>query len=325
MERKTHGKAIAAGIALLSAITLWHAYFYGAAALFYGLQQWQAAPATQSSIELSRYRAVVQAKPLSGVEKNLSGLTFDTHTGTLFGIANAPSRIVQLTTEGEVLRVIPVRGGKDTEGITHLGDHNFMVVDEKKNTLWLIEITPQTEEVSLEGASHLVLQLDPLHKNLGIEAMSWSERNQTLWVGQEKWPMHVQELAGEPLAPTHESAAEQLVLHPVREWSSFGLGGWLIRDLASMTHMEENDHLLMLSQESGVVVEYTVDGEPLSLLPLWRGRQGLKEAIPQPEGLTVDPQGNLYIVSEPNLFYRFEKLSQPSKKTTPVPDGGKRT
>ena len=325
MERKTHGCAIAAGIVLLSAITLWHAYFYGAAALFAGLQQWQAAPAVKGSIELSRYRAVVQAKPLSGIEHNLSGLTFDTHTGTLFGIANAPSRIVQITTDGEVLRVIPVTGGKDTEGITHLGDNNFMVVDEKKNTLWSIEITQQTQEVFLEGASHLVLELDPLHKNLGIEAMSWSERNQTLWVGQEKWPMHVQELAVAPITGTHESAAEQLVPHPLREWESSGFGKWLIRDLASMTQLEESGHLLMLSQESGVVVEYTVGGEALSILPLWCGWQGLKDAIPQPEGLTVDPQGNLYIVSEPNLFYRFEKPSQPSKKTTPVPDGDKRT
>lgn len=301
--RKSRWRA-AAGIAVLGC-AVWGTYFYGPAALFYVLQhKTQALPAAKGSIDLSQYRAVVQAKPVTGLQKNLSGLTFDASTGTLFGIANGPSRIVQMTTDGDVLRVVRLRGGKDTEAITHLGGSDFMVVDEKKNTLWLIQLTPQTQEVSLDGAPHLALQLSPSHKNLGIEALSWSDRNQTLWVGQEKWPMRVQELAG-------NLTAQPLDLKPVREWTGQGFGAWLMRDLASMKHMAVNNHLLMLSQESGVVVEYTVDGQALSILPLWRGWQGLEKAIPQPEGMTVDDQGNLYIVSEPNLFYRFEKQAQP--------------
>jgi hypothetical protein len=46
--------------------------------------------------------------------------------------------------------------------------------------------------------------------------------------------------------------------------------------------------------------------ELVSMMPLWRGWPGLKRSIPQAEGVTTDAQGALYIVSEPNLFYRFE-------------------
>ena len=38
---------------------------------------------------------------------------------------------------------------------------------------------------------------------------------------------------------------------------------------------------------------------------LLRGMNGLKRSVPQAEGLAMDEQGTLYLVSEPNLFYRF--------------------
>jgi uncharacterized protein YjiK len=41
-----------------------------------------------------------------------------------------------------------------------------------------------------------------------------------------------------------------------------------------------------------------------------RGRHGLQRSVPQAEGLASDEQGNLYLVSEPNLFYRFSKPEQ---------------
>ncbi len=33
----------------------------------------------------------------------------------------------------------------------------------------------------------------------------------------------------------------------------------------------------------------------------------LEKSAPQPEGVTLDNAGNLYVVSEPNLFYAFRK------------------
>lgn len=285
---------------------LWWTYFYAAAAVFY---LWGAPQASsQASVQLHRYHAVVQAKPVAGIKQNLSGLTFDRETGTLFGIANGPSRIVQLSTAGETLRVIKLRGGKDTEAIAHLGGTHFLVVDESTNALWQIEILSHTQEIVLEGEPSAQLALEASHSNLGIEAMAWSARRRTLWVGLEKWPMRVQELQGHWPVVQHVPAPSPQAL---REWAWHGWGGWLMRDLAAMTHMGHSGHLLMLSQESGVVVEYDVEGKALGILPLWRGVQGLKKAIPQPEGMAMDPDGNLYIVSEPNLFYRFEKSAPP--------------
>jgi uncharacterized protein YjiK len=67
-----------------------------------------------------------------------------------------------------------------------------------------------------------------------------------------------------------------------------------------------------LSDESRLLVEYDADRELIGIMPLWRGWHGLDRSIPQAEGGTVDPEGNIYIVSEPNLFYRFRRRERAS-------------
>jgi uncharacterized protein YjiK len=69
--------------------------------------------------------------------------------------------------------------------------------------------------------------------------------------------------------------------------------------------------LLALSDESGLILELDLAGEPISSLLLWRGLHGLKRRVPQAEGLALDDRGVLYLVSEPNLFYRFAKPEPP--------------
>ena len=47
----------------------------------------------------------------------------------------------------------------------------------------------------------------------------------------------------------------------------------------------------------------------MSSLSLLNGRHGLKKRVPQAEGIAMDDEGALYLVSEPNLFYVFKKPS----------------
>lgn len=73
-------------------------------------------------------------------------------------------------------------------------------------------------------------------------------------------------------------------------------------------HFDKNSrHLLFLSDQSKTIAEVSLDGVQVSFADLESGFLGLKKDIPQAEGITMDDEGNLFIVSEPNLFYRFNK------------------
>ena len=80
-----------------------------------------------------------------------------------------------------------------------------------------------------------------------------------------------------------------------------------VRDLSSLQFDERSGHLLALSDESRLLLELDIDGRPISTLSLKKGRHGLKKTVPQAEGVAMDDEGTLYVVSEPNLFYVFKK------------------
>ena len=68
----------------------------------------------------------------------------------------------------------------------------------------------------------------------------------------------------------------------------------------------------MVSDDSKCMVEMSLDGVLRGYASLRRGACGLQADIPQAEGITLDGKGDLYIVSEPNLLYRFIRRPRPS-------------
>ena len=127
-------------------------------------------------------------------------------------------------------------------------------------------------------------------------------KDHRLFVVKEKLPLRVLVIRG--LDVFNASTGFNI---DISEWKSSSAASLFMSDLSSLTLHEPTGHLLLLSDESALVVEYAPDGQPISVLPLWRGFNGLQRKVPQPEGLAVGPDGALYVLSEPNLFYRFER------------------
>ncbi len=67
-------------------------------------------------------------------------------------------------------------------------------------------------------------------------------------------------------------------------------------------------HYKLNSHESAVVVVSELAGGRKGM-SLHRGLSGLRRDIPQAEGITSDARDTLWIVSAPNLIYRFPRTA----------------
>ena len=255
-------------------------------------------PMPEQAFNLGRYRVDIEALSILELDDDLSALTYNSDSDTLFGLLNGEPLIVELDLDGRLLRRIRVEGVSDMEGLTHIDGNRYVIAEEHRNRLLQIEIPPEAIELEVSTAPSLTIALGS-DDNKGMEGLSWDDEQQRLLVVKERDPMQVLAITGFVGQPDNASSIS-INLEPTLSPDQL-----FMRDLSSLTLDSRTRHLLLLSDESHMVVEYAADGTPLSLLGLWRGMSGLRNTIPQAEGLAIDSQRRVYVVSEPNLFYRF--------------------
>jgi uncharacterized protein YjiK len=248
---------------------------------------------------LGNYRVDIDGIEVPGVNDDLSALTYNSDTNTLFALLNGDNRIIELSLEGQLLRSIRVLGADDMEGLTHVTGDRYVIAEERKQRLSLVTITDTTQSLDIDSAPSLVIALDE-SGNKGLEGLFWDDQRQRLLVVRERDPLRVLSVIG-----FVEAVAGEPIAINITEIKSADHTGLFMRDLSSLSTHAGSGHLLLLSDQSHMVVEYDLDGQPISLLGLWKGMSGLRETVKQAEGLAVDSRERIYLISEPNLFYRF--------------------
>ncbi|NLV24065.1 MAG: SdiA-regulated domain-containing protein [Deltaproteobacteria bacterium] len=253
-----------------------------------------------NSAILASHRVVIDGRPVSGLSKNTSGLTYHPERKTLFTVINGPPQVAELTTEGRLLRTISVKGIEDIEGISHIRGNLFAISDEKEQQVKLVEIPDQVATLDVTEQPRIVLAVDT-GKNVGFEGVSWDHAHNRLFVAKEKRPMRIFEIRG-----LHDLIECRKVDLQIGEWRPADKIMLLMTDLSSLTYHEPTGHMLLLSDESRLVLEFDENRRPVGMLVLRKGWHGLQQSVPQAEGLALTSAGVLFVLSEPNLFYRFE-------------------
>jgi uncharacterized protein YjiK len=287
----------------------WYAWLLLAVAAAYGLafamhwddrgvlwvlERFETPAERQESIWLPDYRAVIDAKPLAGMEKDeASDLAYDPQTKTLFSVMGKNPFLAELTLQGEVLRKMPLVGWSNPEAVTVMGNGLLAIVDEREHLLTIVKVDADTRELNI--AHFPKYDLGPSKdQNKAFEAVVWDAPNQQMLLGEER----------PPALFTWKSADGVTLTGDKQTLASDALD---IRNLSALAIDPRTRHTLVLSADSHLLLELDEKGEQVSFMTLLGGFNGLKKTIPRAEGVTMDEAGTLYMVSEPNLFYRFEK------------------
>ncbi|MDD0966869.1 MULTISPECIES: SdiA-regulated domain-containing protein [Pseudomonas] len=258
------------------------------------LERFESTAEQQESVWLPDYRVVIDAKLLPGMEKDeASDLSYNPQTKTLFSVMGKNPFLVELTLQGDVLRKMPLVGWSNPEGLTVMENGLMAIVDEREHMLSIVKVDAETRELKRDDFPKY--DLGPSKdQNKAFEAITWDARNQQLLLGEER----------PPALFTWKSDGSQTLKGDKQKLDSDELD---LRNLSALSIDPRTGHTLVLSADSHLLLELDEKGEQVSFMTLLGGFNGLKKTIPRAEGVTMDEEGTLYMVSEPNLFYRFEK------------------
>ncbi len=268
---------------------------------WFNVQQWRHAARWQgASIWLPDYRVTLEAQPIVGLDDDVSALTYDPDRRSLFTVTNQNSQLIELSLDGRILRQVQLLGFGDPEAIEYISRGLYVITDERRQRLIKVRLEDDTRVIDAAQAQQLSLGIG-LNGNKGFEGLAYDAAGQRLFVAKERNPLRIYEIHGFPQRDPEQPFAVHVVDDLERD------AGLFVRDLSSLQFDERSGHLLALSDESRLILELNADGRPISSLSLLAGQHGLKESVPQAEGVAMDGEGGLYLISEPNLFYVFKK------------------
>lgn len=261
---------------------------------------WQSEAAGGRAFGLADYRVSLEAKAVVGIENNLSGLTYDPDRDQLWAVTNGPTELLALNKRGEVLERYPLEGFEDVEAVAYIGVGRLVVAEERRQSLVVVDIPSRVGLLSRRDCPSLTLELG-LNGNKGFEGLDYDLEGDRLFVTKERDPRQLYEIHG--LFGSLQGAVNLRV----RDLSSWVEDKVFATDLSSLLFDPRTGHLLLLSDESKLLLELSEQGRMVGFRSLLQGFAGLSHSVPQAEGVTLDSQGNLYVISEPNLFYAFRR------------------
>ena len=232
-----------------------------------------------------------------------SAITYDRDRGTLFVLGDGGTAIVEVSLTGTLIGSMTLSGFDDPEGLTYIGNGQFVMAEERNRYANLFSYRAGS---TLTTAGAQRVQLGTTIGNIGNEGISYDPLTGGYIVVKEKQPEGIFQTTIDFAAGTASNGSPSTVLSAnLFNPSLAGLADfadvYALSNLASLRGRPEESHLIVLSQESGRLINIDRLGNVSSSLLIGASDPGTPLQVTmdqQHEGVTMDDAGNIYIVSE---------------------------
>ncbi len=275
-----------------------------------------------SGVDLSQYSLVgrydlpepTRTTPPAGslLAQEASSVTYDWDTDTLFVVGDGGTSVVQVTKSGQLIDSMTLPPGDspqgttffDTEAITYVGGGKFVLGEERDRQ---VNLFTYVGGGVLTRDDVQTVKLGTTIGNTGIEGISYDPQTSTtdspgFVVVKETSPegifqTNIDFAAGTATngSPTTDESTNLFdpALAGLNDFSDV----FALSNLPNLTG-PDSTHLLVISQESGKIVNVDRSGNVESSLTISDPTSAISVADETHEGVTMDRNGYLYTVSE---------------------------
>ncbi len=241
--------------------------------------------------------------------QEVSGVTYNWDTQTLFVVGDGGTSVVQVSKTGQLINSMTLAPGNspqntdfyDPEGITYVGNGKFVMIEERDRQAVLFTYVPGT---TLTRADAQTVKLGTFVQNIGIEGLSYDPLTNGFICVKETEPQGIFQTGIDFNAgtATNGSATTENSINlfdPALANLLDFADVFALSNIPALNNQPNNGNLLVLSQESGKIVNIDRSGNISSSLTIVND-PGNPLTVPaqQHEGLTMDSDGILYVVSE---------------------------
>ncbi|MEQ9061712.1 MAG: SdiA-regulated domain-containing protein [Gammaproteobacteria bacterium] len=258
--------------------------------------------AAVSSVDLSSYTLAGTFFLPAVTASEASAVTYDWDRNSLFVLGDEGEALVEVDFTGNQLSVMTLSGFNDTEGVTYIGNGEFVITEERMRDAFKLSYVAGG---SVARGTLASADLGSDVGNVGIEGISYDPRDGSFVTVKENVPQEVNVNTitfGTPGSATTTSLFDPALLNFV-DVSDVQV----LATVPGLAGTAEADNLLIYSQESRRLVETDRNGNVLSEFDFFL-------LADQAEGVTIDFDGNIYVVDENGSLPRLFVLAP-----TPVP------
>ncbi len=259
--------------------------------------------------------------------QEVSAVTYNWDTDTLFVVGDGSTSIVQVDKQGKLIDSMTLALGAspqgtaffDLEGLTYVGGGKFVFTEERYRQVDLFTYKPNT---TLNLADVKVAKLGTEVGNIGLEGVTYDPLTNSATTGtgfvlvKEKQPegifqTNIDFATGKATNGSPTTVNSTDLFDPLKLGLADFADVYALSTLTSQNGGPVDSNLLVLSQESGKVLNIDRSGNILSSLTIDPNANGLttplslSKPLPaisvvdqQQEGITLDKNGFLYITSE---------------------------